>query len=97
MVVHEKFIATHDMRIKIPGHGEVCHLRKPFFDASPNARIDVSANSRLIVYYLLGVVGFLERSFISLPSLTSTSDRMNEHDRTNTAHSFATFEFWRLS
>jgi hypothetical protein len=59
MVVHEKSISTHDMRIKIPGHGEVCHLREPLLDASPDTWIDISANSRLIVYDLLCVVGFL--------------------------------------
>ena len=59
MVVHEKFISAHDMRIKIPCQGEVCHLRKPFLNAPSDAWIDVSTNSWLIVYYLLCVVGFL--------------------------------------
>jgi hypothetical protein len=59
MVVHEKFISTHDVRIKIPCQGEVCHLRKPFLDAPPDAWIDIGTNSRLMVYYLLCVIGFL--------------------------------------
>jgi hypothetical protein len=62
MVVHEKLVATHNMRIQIPGYSEVCHLRKPFLYASPDARIGVSSNSWLIIYPLTFIVVLLEIS-----------------------------------
>jgi hypothetical protein len=61
MIIHQEFVATHDMLAEVPGDEKVCRLGECFLDGSGDPRRGICSNSRLIVDHLpVAVLDFLQ-------------------------------------